>query len=283
MIKSLFSRVATGLAVGVIALAAIAAEAQVIGELYPGGPRHPGAPGQPGRPGRPGYPGRPGGMSEDVTMTVGRQYQGFTRLDISQLMAIATQGRSIESLTVTMWAPGGRSQATLLENGRPTGATQFVGGYASSYYFGVQFPGARSLLELQINGPVYIETVTARVIGSGHQPPGWPQQPVVLTEWVNQTFRGGGYLDLYSVVDLYRHQGMRVTRVLMRGTSARGLGQAELQVNRVPQGQVTVGTWSQEYSFYPYGMARLGYEIQNLDFVFRGNITVESVTVELQP
>lgn len=283
MFKDLISRIATGLAVGVIVMAAFAAEAQVIGELYPGGPGHPGAPGYPGRPGRPVQPGRPGGMSEDVTMTVGRQYQGFTRFDISQLMAIATQGRSIESLNVVMWAPGGRSQATLLENGRPTGPTQLIGAYTASYYFNVQFSGARSMLELQINGPVYIETVTARVNGSGHQSPGWPQRPVVLTEWVNQTFRGGGYLDLYSVVDLYRYQGMRVTRILMRGTSARGLGQAELQVNGMSQGQVNVGTWSQEYSFYPYGIARLGYEIQNLNILLRGNITVESVTVELQP
>lgn len=267
MFKGLFSRVAMGLAVGVIILAAIAAEAQVIGDLYPG---------------RPGYPG-PGGRSEDVTVTVGRQFQGFTRIDINQLMRMATQGRSVEAITVVMWAPFGQSQAALVENGRATGPTQIINGYRAAYYFGVQFPGVRSYLELQINGPIYIETVTARVAASAPQPPGRPQRPVVLTQWVNQDFRGSGYLDLYSVVGLFRYQGMRVTRVLLRGTSARGHGQAELQVNGMPQGQVVLGTWSQEYSFYPYGLARLNYEIQRLDFAFRGNINVESVTVELQP
>ncbi len=280
--------VKTMLSVLALGLAAQAAEAQVSGGLRPGRDPifEPGYPGPGGNPGHGGY--RPAPRTESVRMTVGRQYSGFTRLNLSQLLSVAVQGREITDLTVTMSAQGGRSHAILMENGQAVGQPVIVPNYTIDADFRVQNPSSRTLLELNLNGPVYISEITARVedFGGGHGGGGWPGGgggPVELREFVGQNFRGQDFLNLDALLGLSQYQGMSIAKVTVRGTSRAGRGTAELLINGFGQrSTVTLGTGLREHSLRLPGLSRIGYEVNSLDLELNGNIFIESVTVELE-
>jgi hypothetical protein len=249
----------TMLSVLALGLAAQAAEAQVSGGLRPGRdpifePGHPGG----GGPFRPGHGGgyRPAPVTESVRMTIGRQYSGFTRLNLSQLLSVAVQGREVQDLTVTMSAQGGRSHAILMENGQAIGQPVIVPNYTIDADFTVQNPNSRTLLELNLNGPVYISEITARVldVGGGHGGRrGWPGGghggPLELSEFVGQNFRGQDFLNLDAVLGLSQYQGMTISKVIIRGSSRAGRGTAELMINGFGQrSMVTLGTGLREHS-----------------------------------
>lgn len=283
----------TMLSVLALGLAAQAAEAQVSGGLRPGRdpifePGHPGG----GGPFRPGHGGgyRPAPVTESVRMTIGRQYSGFTRLNLSQLLSVAVQGREVQDLTVTMSAQGGRSHAILMENGQAIGQPVIVPNYTIDADFTVQNPNSRTLLELNLNGPVYISEITARVldVGGGHGGGGgWPGGghggPLELSEFVGQNFRGQDFLNLDAVLGLSQYQGMTISKVIIRGSSRAGRGTAELMINGFGQrSMVTLGTGLREHSLRVPGRSRIGIEINSLDLEMNGNIFIESVTVELE-
>lgn len=278
----------TMLSVLALGLAAQAADAQVSGGLRPG--RDPIF-----EPGRPGHGGgyRPTPITESVRMTIGRQYSGFTRLNLSQLLSAAVQGREVLDLTVTMSAQGGRSHAILMENGQAVGQPVIVPNYTIEAEFAVQNPNSRTLLELNLNGPVYISEITARVVdvggghGGGHGGGGWPGGghggPFEIHEFVGQNFRGQDFLSLDSLMGLSQYQGMTISRVIIRGSSRRGHGTAELMINGFGQrSAVTLGTSLREYALHVPGRSRVGIEISSLDLELNGNIFIESVSVELE-
>lgn len=288
ILKTLLSVLAVG-------LAAQTAEAQVSGGLRPGrGPIF--EPGQPGAGGgaggRPGHGGgyRPAPETEFVRMTIGRQYSGFTRLNLSQLLSVAVQGREVQDLTVTMSAPGGRSHAILMENGQALGQPVIVPDYAIDADFRVRNPSSRTLLELNLSGPVYISEITARVVdirGGGHGGGGWPGGghggPLEVREFVGQNFRGQDFLNLDSILGLSRYHGLTISKVVVRGSSRAGRGTAELLINGFGQrSTVTLGTGLREHSLRVPGRSRVGIEISSLDLELNGNIFIESVTVEFE-
>lgn len=283
----------TMLSVLALGLAAQAAEAQVSGGLRPGRdpifePGHPGAGGPGGRPGHGGgY--RPTPITESVRMTIGRQYSGFTRLNLTQLLSVAVQGREIQELTVTMSAQGGWSHAILMENGQAVGQPVIVPNYTIDADFYVQNPSSRTLLELNLNGPVYISEITARVVdfGGGHGGGGWPGGghggPLEIREFVGQNFRGQDFLSLDSVLGLSQYHGMTISKVIVRGSSRAGRGTAELMINGFGQrSTVTLGTGLREHTLRVPGRSRVGIEINSLDLELNGSIFIESVTVELE-
>ncbi len=275
-------RSATALAALIIAGTS---QAQVIGDLSPG------FPGQPGFPGHFPPVGPSYGMSEEIRVTIGRQYNGFNGLQIYQLMGHLIGGRQVEQVTLQMESPGGRGQAALLEDGRPSGGPQWVGSYRQDYTFFTTQPSHRSL-EVRLNGPFYVHEIRVLVNGQvGGRPgrpgrpggPGHPQPgPVMLQEYVGQNFRGATMLDVDAMVNLHQYRGYRVHRVILRGSTAAGRGQAELKINGWTEGHPqTVGTYTSEYTFYPSRLMRVGQEIQDIDLNLRGNFFVESVLVEL--
>ncbi len=288
LLKSCLALIAVG-------FAAQAANAQVSGGLIPGGPggwTPPSGPSYPG-PGyeEPGYPGYrpPSSRTDTVRMTVGRQYQGFTQLNVSQLMSVAVQGREVLSLSVRMSAQGGRSHAILLENGRAVGQPVIVPAYAVDADFYVERPNSRNLLELNLNGPVYISEITATVrdvggpVRPGRPGGGGHYGPIELREFVGQAFFNGDYLNIDQLVGLHNHYGRSVKKVVIRGSSRRGRGTAELVINGFGQrSTVTLGTSLREHTLRTNGLSRVGYEIQSLDLELGGNVFVESVTVELE-
>lgn len=284
-----FGLLKMGLALVALSMAAQAASAQVSGGLLPGGGWNPSWPTNPGYE-EPGYPGYrpPPSRTDSVRMTIGRQYQGFTQLNVSQLMSMAVQGREILSLSVRMSAPGGRSHAILLENGRPVGQPKIIPSYTIDADFTVEHPNSRNLLELNLNGPVYISEMTATVRDFGSpgrpgRPGGGHYGPIELREFVGQAFYGGDYLNLDQLVGLHNYPGRSVKRVIIRGSSERGRGTAELLINGFGQrSTVTLGTSLREHSLRVRGMSRIGYEIQSLELDLQGNIFIESVTVELE-
>lgn len=285
IVKTMVSILALG-------LAAQAAEAQVSGGLRPG--RDPIF--EPGQPGGGGWPGGgsghggghwPSPRTESVRMTIGRQYSGFTRLNLNHLLSAAVQGREVQELTVTMSAQGGRSHAILMENGQAVGQPVIVPNYTIDADFHVQSPSSRTLLELNLNGPVYISEITARVVdvGGGHGGGGggWTGGPMELHEFVGQNFRGQDFLNLDSILGLSQYHGMTISKVIVRGTSRAGRGTAELMINGFGQrSAVTLGTGLREYAIRVPGRSRIGYEISSLDLELNGNIFIESVTVELE-
>lgn len=295
LLKSCLALIAVG-------LAAQAANAQVSGGLIPGGPGGwvpPSGPGYPGPsypgPGyeEPGYPGYrpPSSRTDTVRMTIGRQYQGFTQLNVTQLMSMAVQGREVLSLSVRMNAQGGRSHAILLENGRAIGQPVIVPSYMIDADFYVERPNARNLLELNLNGPVYISEITATVrdvAGPGRpgrpgRPGGGHYGPIELREFVGQAFYNGDYLNIDQLVGLHNHYGRSVKKIVIRGSSQRGRGTAELLINGFGQrSTVTLGTSLREYTIRTNALSRVGYEVQSLDLELRGNVFIESVTVELE-
>lgn len=264
------------IAVIAIGLAALSAEARVSAVIRPGtGPTM--------RPGAPGVGGSIGLGTDQVTVYVGRQYQGFTRLDLDPILDFQVRGRVIETLSIRMQGPGGRSQAALMEDGRVSAPGQRLADYLTDHYFQVQYPRPDARLALNLNGPVYIESVTATVRDTWGNPP--PQSPTILVSgWVQQSFRGGALLNVGSYVDLSGYQGMRVVRVTVRASSARGYGQADLVVNGRSQGTPqSIGTWTDDVGLEMLSLDRLGYEIHDLGISLRGEIAVESITVELEP
>lgn len=283
------------LAIGFAATVAETANAQVSGGLLPGGPGGWTPPSGPTRPGSgpgyedPSYPGYrpPSSRTDSVRMTIGRQYQGFTQLNVSQLMSMAVQGREILSLSVRMNAQGGRSHAILLENGRAVGQPVIVPSYMIDADFYVERPNSRNLLELNLNGPVYISEITATVrdfAGPGRPPGGGGHYgPIELHEFVGQAFFNGDYLSLDQLVGLHGYQGRSVKEVIVRGSSRRGHGTAELLINGFGQrSTVTLGTSLREHRLRLNGFSRVGYEVQSLDLELNGNVFIESVTVVLE-
>lgn len=278
-----------GMALVALSVAAQAAHAQVSGGLVPGGGWNPSWPTTPTHPGyeQPSYPGYrpPPARTDSVRMTIGRQYQGFTQLNVSQLMSMAVQGREILSLSVRMSAPGGRSHAILLENGRAVGQPVIIPSHTIDADFYVERPNSRNLLELSLNGPVYISEMTATVrdFGSPGHPGGVHYGPIELREFVGQAFYGGDHLNLDQLLGLQNYPGRSVKKVVIRGSSQRGRGTAELLINGFGQRSiVTLGTSMREHSLRVRGMSRIGYEIQTLELALLGNIFIESVTVELE-
>jgi hypothetical protein len=157
--------------------------------------------------------------------------------------------------------------------------------YIADYEFPVRRPGARTSLELQLDGSFYVHEITAFVSGgsSGGRPP--VARPVVLTERVNQTYRGSALIDVDYLMGLHQYRGYRIARVTVRANSvdraSRGAS-AELLVNGYGGHSIPVGRHSQELVFYPNGGARMGHEINRIAVRLRGDVRVDSVTVELQ-
>jgi hypothetical protein len=188
-----------------------------------------------------------------------------------------------------MSAQGGRSHAILMENGHAVGQPVIVPNYTIDAYFTVENPSSRTLLELNLNGPVYISEITARVldVGGGHGGGGWPGGghggPFELSEFVGQNFRGQDFLNLDAILGLSQYHGMTISKVIVRGSSRAGRGTAELMINGFGQrSTVTLGTGLREYSLRVPGRSRIGIEINSLDLELNGNIFIESVTVELE-
>jgi hypothetical protein len=289
-----------GMAMIALSLAAQAANAHVSGGLLPNrngngnwvnGGWHSGSGHH-----EPLYPGyrAPEFLTDSVRMTVGRQFQGFTKLNVTQLMAIAVQGREILSLSVRMSAQGGRSQAILLENGRAVGQPVIVPAYAVDAEFYVERPNSRNLLELNLNGPIYLSEITATVRDFGRpgapggpvrpgRPGGGHYGPIELREFVGQAFYSGGEISLDQLMGLRNYTGKWVKQVVIRASSRRGRGTAELLINGFSQRfQVALGTSLSEYYLTLPSRSQLGYDIQSLDLAVQGNVFIESVTVELQ-
>lgn len=217
----------------------------------------------------------PSAGTETVRMTVGRQYQGTTRLNLTSLLQVAVQGREIVSLTVRMSAQGGRSQATLLENGRAVGVTQIVPAYSTDLNFYVQNPNSRNLLELNLNGPVYIGEVWATVRSFAG--------PIQLDGYIGMNYLNGGFINLNQLVGLQNYYGRGVRQVIIRANARVGAAAVSLITNgyRNPGSRAGIGPYLQDIYVPMTGMSTIGSALQSLDIQLEGNVYVERVFVQL--
>jgi hypothetical protein len=117
-------------------------------------------------------------------------------------------------------------------------------------------------------------------------PPGYPPhgRDEVVERQIYHRSQGQQTLDLMGILGLnYRYDGRVVKSVIIRADTARGMGEAQLLVNRQPVGpSQRVGTYTMSYTFeLPY-FATIGRDVRSLEISLRGSFSVETVAVVLE-
>lgn len=224
---------------------------------------------------------------DQVTVQVNRNFYGFSSLDLDSYLGSRIQGRTIESITVRMASESGRAQATLLIEGVPSDRPKVISSYLTEYDFSVngrqRNSGYRQNIELRFNGQVFVQQVTAHLAPEYQpRPPRSPRGPQLVTEYLYRTFDGDNTLYLDNLLRLNRYYGQRINRVILRARAERGNGRAALWINGAQDGApLVVGSYTQEYNFFPINGRVIGRDAHDLAIFLRGRFVVESVSVEL--
>lgn len=258
----------------------------------------------PNRPTQPNIPSDPwghGAPQQSQAMSVEKNVQNYflgqSRLDLladfytlSQL-----QGLRIRDITIVASTEHGAGTASLLLNGQKLESSKSIARQMASYTFRVD-PFAniagQSLrtIDLEMQGRFYVEKVVFNILennGPGRpgptRPPEGPRVEVVR-QLLNERIQQEGGLELFRMFNLgMERQGQSVKKVTVVARSDRGFGEASLMINnqRATSSQ-NVGIDSTRLTFDLNQGMRIGQEIQGLRLYFRGNITIEEVSIEIE-
>jgi hypothetical protein len=205
------------------------------------------------------------------------------------------QGLRIQDVTIVASTEQGQGRASLKLNGMQLESEKIVARQMSSYTFRVD-PFANVVgqslrsIELGMQGRFYVEKIIFNVLeNSGPNGPGPgrpPEGPRVETirQQLNERIQQEGGLELFRMFNLgMERQGQEIRRVTVLARSARGHGQASLLVNNQPVSSAqNVDSVSSRITFDLNRGMRIGSEIQGLKLYFRGDITVEEVSIEIE-
>jgi hypothetical protein len=257
----------------------------------------------PNRPTRPSFPrdniGTGEGRSRDrsIEANIQEYFYDQSRLNLLQDRYILSQlqGLRIKDITIVASTERGQGTASLVLDGQSLESSKVVARQMASYTFRVD-PFAnvigRSLrtVELAMQGRFYVEKIIFNVFedsgsnGSGNsRPPEGPQVEIVRQQLDERIQQEGG-LELFRMFNLgLERQGQVVRRVTVLARSDRGLGQASLMVNNQQASMVQlINSSSSRLTFDLNQGMRIGAEIQGLRLYFRGDITVEEVSIEIE-
>lgn len=282
----------------------------------------PGQPNRPGNPNRPTEPTRPvdpwenqdprdqrerdrdrdrdrdnGSRVRTIESQINNYFNGQSRLDLLSDHYIRSQllGLRIKDITIVASTEHGNGQASLQLNGQLLESSKVVARQMASYTFRVDaFANVvgQSLrtIDLGMQGKFYVEKVIFNILeasgpngpGPGRPPEG-PQSEVIRQQ-LNERIQQEGGLELFRMFNLgMERQGQSIRRVTVLARSARGNGQASLMINnqQASSSQLVNSTSSRLTFDLNQGM-RIGSEIQGLRLYFRGDITIEEVSIEIE-
>lgn len=289
------------LVLSALLLSSTFAEADSIGwGNRPGNPNRPTRPTQPTMPTRPTDPWgneAPQSQTRAVEENIQNYFNGQSRLDLlsDQYVRFQLQGLRIKDITIVASTEQGQGQATLALNGQSLESSKLVARQMASYTFRVD-PFANVVgqslrtIELGMQGRFYVEKVIFNILETsgpnGPNPPRPPEGPQVeiVRQQLNERIQQEGGLELFRMFNLgLERQGQAIRRVTVLARSARGFGQASLMVNnQQASASQSLSSSSTRLTFELSQGMRVGAEIQGLRLYFRGDITVEEVSIEIE-
>ena len=235
--------------------------------------------------------------SKTVEENIQKYFSGQSKLDLLADFYIRSQlqGVRIKDITIIASTEQGAGQASLLLNGQFLESSKLVARQMASYSFKVD-PFANivgqslSSIELGMQGRFYVEKVIFNVFeassststGSGHSTEGTRAE--VIRQQLNERIQEEGGLELFRIFNLgMEKRGQIIKRVSVIARSDRGFAQASLLVNnqQISTAQ-TVFMGSNRLTFELGQSMSIGREIQSLRLYFRGNLTVEEVSIEIE-
>ncbi|MDD4975311.1 MAG: hypothetical protein PHY93_13210 [Bacteriovorax sp.] len=273
----------------------------------PGNPNRPQQPQQPQQPQRPSRPNQPtdpwgnnGGGQQSQARSVEANIQNYfnnqSRLDLllDQYIRSQLQGLRIRDITIVASTEQGQGQAFLVLNGQSIESSKVVARQMASYTFRVD-PFANVVgqslrtIELSMQGRFYVEKVIFNLLeNSGPNGPGPTPQPSgpqveVVRQQLDESIQQEGGLELFRMFNLgLERQGQAIRRVTVLARSARGMGQGSLMINnQQASSSQNIGFDSTRLTFELSPGMRIGQEIQGLRLYFRGDISVEEVSIEI--
>lgn len=289
------------LVLSALLLSSTFAEADSIGwGNRPGNPNRPTRPTQPTLPTRPTDPwGNEGPQTQAraVEENIQNYFNGQSRLDLlsDQYVRSQLQGLRIKDITIVASTEQGQGHATLALNGQSLESSKVVARQMASYTFRVD-PFANVVgqslrtIELGMQGRFYVEKVIFNIFETsgpnGPNPPRPPEGPQVeiVRQQLNERIQQEGGLELFRMFNLgLERQGQAIRRVSVLARSARGFGQASLMVNNQQSSASQSLSSSLTRLTFELGQGmRVGAEIQGLRLYFRGDITIEEVSIEIE-
>jgi hypothetical protein len=188
------------------------------------------------------------------------------------------QGAEIISVRANVRPSGYRTVAQLMVDGRIV-ATQMDPGYQI-----VLYPQTRVLLDqsarsvsLSLSGSLWVDNIDVEVRNLGYNPGGNVEIPVYRSVF------GNDRIDLGSLVDLYRYQGLRIQQVAVTATARYGSAAVSLLVNGFNAGNLQfTGGYSQRQNLWLSGQPVIGNGADSLVLYTSGDMTVEHVTLILR-
>ena len=271
----------------------------------PNRPTQPNFPNQPTQPTQPNLPNDPWGNGNGngnsssasvVEENVQRYFDRASRLDLiaDSYIRSQLQGSRIQSITIVASTEQGQGQASLVLNGQSIESSKIVARQMAQYNFRVDpFANVVGLslrsIELSMQGRFYVEKFIFNLrenSGSDCRGPCRPpeSQVEVVRQQLNERIQQEGGLELFRMFNLgMERQGQIVKRVTVVARSARGMGQASLMVNNQQASSIqNISFDSTRLSFDLSQGMRIGQEIQGLRLYFRGDITVDEVSIEIE-
>lgn len=256
---------------------------------------------RPTQPGRQTDPWGNGGgqqtQARAVEENIQKYFNGQGRINLlsDQYIRSQLQGLRIKDITIVASTEFGQGQASLMLNGQSLEASKIIARQMASYTFKVD-PFANVVgqslrtIDLEMQGRFYVEKVIFNVFeASGPNGPGPtrpPQGPQVeiIRQQLNERIQQEGGLELFRMFNLgLERQGQVIKKVTVLARSARGFGQASLMINnQQASSSQTVDAVSSRLTFELNQGMRVGLEIQGLRLFFRGDITVEEVSIEIE-
>jgi hypothetical protein len=139
-------------------------------------------------------------------------------------------------------------------------------------------------VNLEVRGQIWIEAIKVNyfINAGGRNPghPGYPGRDIVLDRQIFEHYIGDNYLDLNRYFDLFQMRGMRLVSANIVGSSARGRGTVELQVNGAPASiQYILGTSPSDTLLLNNSPSRMGEDMQSLGLRVRGDITLNRIVL----
>ncbi len=277
-------------------------------------PNHPGnQPGRPNQPSRPEIPATPTYPSipsqsgsfdpwgnqqvSTVEENIQNYFNGQSRIDLLSDQYVRTQllGLRIKDITIVASTEQGQGLAALVINGQSIENSKTVSRQMGQYTFKVDpFSNTtgQSLrtLELSMQGRFYVEKVifnlfeTSSTNGPGPTRPSSGPQVEIVRHLLNERIQQEGGLELFRMFNLGQERlGQTIKRVTVLARSDRGYGLASLMINdqQSTSSQNVTGS-STRLTFELFQNMRIGSDIQGLRLYFRGNISVEEVSIEFE-
>lgn len=260
--------------------------------------------GNPHRPTQPNIPldpwdqrGTQQSQAASVEKNIQNYFMGQSRLDLLTDYYILSQlqGLRIRDITIVASTEQGAGQASLLLNGQALESSKLIARQMTSYTFRLD-PFANVVgqslrtIDLEMKGRFYVEKVIFNILennGPGRpgptRPPEGPRVEVVR-QLLNERIQQEGGLELFRMFNLgMERQGQAINKVTVVARSARGFGEASLMINnQQATTSQNVGIDSTRLTFDLIQGMRIGQEIQGLRLFFRGNITIEEVSIEIE-